>query len=140
MATTTVLLTMAVAIGCCCGVGWILGRGLGWTVRGGDTRLAHVLSERLRSVRSRPEPEDETMQILLCELELRRLAQLVQDTYDNDQPHKYQRLQASRAAYDTALLNCCTLVSADIPREIPPLTPARRLEAEMALMAAGVDW
>lgn len=133
------LMTFAVAVLCCCALGWGLGRGLRWIVSGADTALLARLTERLLGARPSTEPDPST-QILFCELELRRLAQLVQDTYDNDQPHKFERLQASRAAYDTALLRACALVDVGIPHSMPPLTPTKRLEAEMALVSAGVDW
>ena len=74
--------------------------------------------------------------------DLRRLAELLEATYDTEQPAKMQRVTAAALAYDWVLLSACrTLeVSEPAPGQLPPLDPIDRLTLEAALARRGLAW
>jgi hypothetical protein len=84
------------------------------------------------------------VELVIAQLELRRLAEEVRRVHASDQPYRVHRIKAATGAYDDVLLQCCRLAKIDIPGRHDPrsttLTSRERFEVETALMARGVDW
>lgn len=109
-----------------------------WAMTGRAPRpVEHVLDKITARRRSRrPEP----MPTVLHELELARIAGLLQHAYDTPRPGQAHHVRASTAAYDDALLRCCVVSGVAVPACQVPLSNARRFDLETRLMAAGVQW
>ena len=93
--------------------------------------------------RIRPQqPEPLTVPVEQLAADLRRLADLLEASYDTDQPAKMERVTAAALAYDWVLLSACrTLEVADpAPGQLPPLDPIDRLTVEAALARRGLAW
>lgn len=116
-----VLVWTLVVIGVCL----LLARGL-------PAALEWVCEERWRR---RPQVPD-----VLLALELARLADEIQRTHETPQPHRAERLAASRGAYDLVLLELCDRAGIPRPQGRPPLDDRRRLDVEAALIGAGYSW
>ena len=121
----------------------VLSRLLVWATTG---HPPHAVERTMaRWPRRRPHP-DVDVELLLAQLELRRLAAEVQRVHATDQPHRVHRIRATTGAYDDVLLQCCRLAKVEVPprhdhpRRLTTLTTRERFEAETALMARGVDW
>jgi hypothetical protein len=71
--------------------------------------------------------------------DLRRLAVLLEQTYETEQPAKMARLTAAALAYDYVLLSACRTLEIDVPHTAP-LEPVARLETEAELARQGLQW
>jgi len=88
-----------------------------------------------------PTPEQSReVDVVLYTLELGRLATEIEKVRQSDRPGKMVHMTATVAAYDTVLLTCCRTVGLTVPDRRPPLAADERLEAELALLARGVEW
>jgi hypothetical protein len=86
-----------------------------------------------------PPPRPETVSVEHLVSDLRRLAVLLEQTYDTEQPAKMARLTAASLAYDYVLLSACRTLEIDLPHT-PPLEPVARLETEAELARQGLQW
>ncbi len=102
--------------------------------------LRAQLRRRTAGEEPKASPADTEVDILLYSLELRRLAEQVQQARMDDRPGKMVHITASEAAYDMVLLSCCRTAGLDAPDRRPPLLAEERMEAELALMTHGVSW
>jgi hypothetical protein len=84
-----------------------------------------------------PTPETVTVEHLAADL--RRLASLLEATYETEQPAKMARLTAASLAYDYVLLSACRTLEVELPHS-PPLEPVERLETEAELARLGLQW
>jgi hypothetical protein len=111
-------------------------------VRGWLGRIRTLVRGRLAVVEqptAKP-AESAEVDILLYSLELRRLAEQVQQARMDNRPGRMVHITATEAAYDTVLLSCCRSAGLDAPDRRPPLLAEERMEAELALMTHGVSW
>lgn len=117
---------------------WLHNGPLGRTTRSALSRL------RLRghtAATPTPTPEQSReVDVVLYTLELGRLATEIEKVRQSDRPGKMVHIAATVAAYDTVLLSCCRTVGLSVPDRRPPLPADERLEAELALLARGVEW
>jgi hypothetical protein len=101
-------------------------------------RVGGVLADVWSRVHRRP-PQPETVSVEQLVADLRRLAGLLEQTYDTEQPAKMARLTAAALAYDYVLLSACRTLEIDMPLR-PPLEPVARLETEAELARQGLQW
>lgn len=87
----------------------------------------------------RPAPSPPTP-LVLHELELARLAEMVQATHETIQPARAFRVNAASAAYDMELVEACRTLGLDSPSSHPPFTAQDRFDTEMKLLGAGLSW
>lgn len=100
-------------------------------------RLARLLAPVTRQVAAR-RPVPEPLPPILIALELRRIADQLALAERSDQPHKAQRLDAWRGAYDLALADLARTLGEEPPA--PPLSPTERADLELTLVGAGHSW
>ena len=91
-----------------------------------------------RRLRPRPQRTD-TVSVEVLVKDLRRLAALLEQTYETDQPAKMARLTAASLAYDYVLLAACRTLEIPTP-QAAPLEAFERLQTEAALARSGLDW
>lgn len=101
-------------------------------------RVGAALARTWARVHPRP-PEPETVSVEQLVTDLRRLARLLEQTYDTEEPAKMARLTAAALAYDYVLLSACRTLEIDLPHR-PPLEPVARLETEAELARQGLQW
>lgn len=126
-----------------CGV-WML-FDLGFRCLAGDAprwlqRLGRCARQLRRSQRPEHAQQDTGIPLVVHELELARLAAMVQTMHDTVQPARAFRVSAASAAYDMELLQACRTLGVDTPPGRPPLTPRDRFETEARLLSAGLHW
>jgi hypothetical protein len=101
-------------------------------------RPAAALGKVWRRLRPRPVRPD-TVSVEQLAADLRRLANLLEQTYSTDQPAKMARLTAASLAYDYVLLAACRTLEIPTP-QTPPLQAVERLQTEAELARSGLDW
>lgn len=100
--------------------------------------VADRLGEVWRRVRRRP-PVPDTVAVEQLAADLRRLADLLEQTYASDQPAKMARLTAASLAYDYVLLSACRTLELPEPTTLP-MRAVERLVTEADLARHGLDW
>ena len=101
-------------------------------------RPAEMLGSLWHKLRRRP-PEPDTVAVEQLAADLRRLADLLEQTYRTEQPAKMARLSAASLAYDWVLLAACRTL--EIPtQQTAPLDAVGRLQTEAELARSGLDW
>lgn len=90
------------------------------------------------ALRQRRPPEP--LPPILLGLELARMAQLVRQVEEGNQPWKAERLAASTLAYDLVLRDYCRSVDLPVPEGQGSLSRRQRFEMESALLTTGHDW
>lgn len=90
---------------------------------------------RLRPTQEQPD----TVSVEQLAADLHRLANLLEQTYQTEQPAKMARLTAASLAYDYVLLDACRTLEIPTP-QTAPLQAVDRLETEAALARSGLDW
>ncbi|MBP6995421.1 MAG: hypothetical protein KBB39_04680 [Phycicoccus sp.] len=136
MAQTWLLFVIALCspIGMLLVVSWLLR----WLPENQPPRwLAWLLTPLTRYAQAR-RPVPEPLPSILIELELRRIAHQLAVVERSDQPHKAQRVDAWRGAYDLALADLARSLGEDPPA--PPLSPSQRTDLELTLVGAGHSW
>jgi len=118
---------------------WVISASLRWLLEGVAPRpvryLIRVIEGR-RRVAPSPSPE----QVVLLELELRRIAEGLQLEYASAQPAKAERLRGWFIAYDRVLIELCESTSLTPPRRHLPLSAAERFAVEHSLVGSGRSW
>lgn len=93
---------------------------------------------RLVPRRRRKGPDDTPA--VFHQLELTRLADLMQRYRSSHDPGAALRLRAATAAYDDRLVELAELVGVEVPSHRPPLADAERFDVETRLVAVGAHW
>lgn len=127
-------LVAVVALAC-----WVTSAALRWLIEDVVPRSLRPVSgwwERRRAGRAVTRPVD----AVLLELELRRVAERLQQEYASAQPAKAERVRGWFIAYDRVLIELCESSSVPSPRRGLPLSADERFALEHALVGAGRSW
>lgn len=96
------------------------------------------LGETWRRLRRVP-PEPVHVPVEQLADDLRRLADMLERTWETDQPAKVERLRAAALAYDYVLLAACRTLELPQPKKLP-MDPIERLQTEAELARHGLSW